>query len=951
MSGISTGVGAFSGINSAQLIEQLISIESRPKTLIQRRVVQIQSQQSIYLDLVNRMGSLKTAVTAFKSNNTFTRLATSSSDATVLTASADNTASPGSYQFIVDRLVSSQQMLSRGFASRDTGAVGMTSITFESARGRLDRDVSLSDLNGGDGVHRGKIVITDSANRAATIDLSKAATVNDVLQAINGNGTAAVTASVRDGKFVITDNANGTVRVENGTNSTTATSLGIAGTASGAIVGSSVYSLTNATALTSLNDGNGVDLKTASGTNAWNFAISIDRGSGPTEVRVNLSDVYSDNTTVTEGAVTSLGSALTRINAKLTDAGFTDVRAEISSDGQRIRIIDNGAGAGTSTISVSENGTGTTARDLGLTGNTTNGTLTGRKILAGMNSTLLSSLNGGAGIAGDGVLNFTARDGNAFSVTIDKNASLDEISRQIQTASGTGTNGRSRLTVSLNSKGTGLLITDNTGTTTSNLIVTGTVGNDSAAALGISTGATGVATTTVTGSNLQKQYISRNSLLSEINNGKGVGTGTFRITDGTGASATVTVGDTTRTLGDLIDLINSRGIAVTAKINANGDGIQIIERSGTTGTNKIKIADESGTVAKGLNISGEASAVGASNTLNGSYEKTVTFAVTDTLKQISDKINAAKVGVTSSIIRDGNGSTPYKLNLGADGTGTAGRFVVDSGTFDLGLSTTDMGNDARVFYGSSDASQAVLITNSSNSLAGVISGVTIDLKNTNANPVTLTVSRDTGSIETDVDNFIKAFNDLITRIDTLSKYDSETKKAGALLGDSTSQTLRQSLYAATRQTAIGNTSRYNSLVKVGVTVGSEGELKVDKAKLRAALADDPAAVEKLFTAKTLKPKSTDPNARVTADEYTELGAMGILERAVNRYTDSVEGTLTLRRKAMETQVLQLNKQIDAWDVRLASKRSNLEAQFRAMESAIGQLQTQQSSLSSIQSIG
>lgn len=951
MSGISTGVGAFSGINSAQLIDQLMQIESRGKTLIQRRVVQIQAQQSIYLDLANRLSSLKTSVTAFKSNNSFTRLATNSSDATVLTGSADATAAPGSYQFIVDRLVSSQQMLSRGFATRDTGAVGMTSITFETARGRLDRDVSLSDLNGGDGVRRGKIVITDSANRAATIDLSKAATVNDVLQAINGNGTAAVTASVRDGKFVITDNANGTVRVENGNNSTTATSLGIVGSASGSLVGSSVYSLNNATALSSLNDGNGVDLKTASGTAAWNFAISIDRGSGPTQVRINLSDVYSNDTTITEGAVTTLGGALTRINDKLAASGFTDVRAEISSDGQRLRIVDSGAGAGTSTITVTENGTGTAAKDLGLLGTTSNGTVTGRKILAGMNSTLLSSLNGGAGVSGDGVVNFRTRDGSTFNVTLDKNASLDEMMRQIQTASGTGTNGRARLSVSLNSKGTGLLITDNTGSTSSNLIITGTSGSDTAASLGISTGATGVASATVNGSNLQKRYISRSSLLSEINNGKGIGTGTFRITDGTGASATVTVNDSTRTLGDLMDLINSRGIAVTAQINANGDGLQIVERSGTTGTAKIKIADESGTVAKGLNISGEAAAVGSGNTLNGSFEKTVTFAATDTLKQVSEKINAAKVGVTASIIRDGNGSTPFKLNLGADGTGTAGRFIVDSGSFDLGLTTTDVGSDARVFFGSSDASQAVLITNSSNTLSGVVNGVTIDLKNTNANPVTLTVSRDSGSIETDVDNFIKSFNDLITRIDGLSKYDKDTKKSGALLGDTTSQTLRQTLFAATRQTAIGNTSRYNSLTKVGITVGSGGELKVDKAKLRAALADDPAAVEKLFTAKTLKPKSTDPNARDTGDEYTELGAMGIIERAIERYSDSVEGTLTLRRKAMETQVTQLNRQVDAWDVRLANKRSNLEAQFRAMESAIGQLQTQQSSLSSIQSIG
>ena len=47
-------------------------------------------------------------------------------------------------------------------------AIGATSFTFEGAQARLDRDVSLADLNGGQGIARGKISITDSAGHAAT---------------------------------------------------------------------------------------------------------------------------------------------------------------------------------------------------------------------------------------------------------------------------------------------------------------------------------------------------------------------------------------------------------------------------------------------------------------------------------------------------------------------------------------------------------------------------------------------------------------------------------------------------------------------------------------------------------------------------------------------------------------------------------------------------------------
>jgi flagellar hook-associated protein 2 len=160
MGGISTGTGIFSGINSSQIIEQLLSIESRPKLLAQQRIIQLQQQQAAYLDLNSKIGALKTASGAFRVNKVFQANSANSSDPNVLSATASTSATPGTYQFIVDRLVSSQQLLSRGFANSTTSGVNAGTFTFESALGRLDRDTSLAELNGGAGIQRGKIVIT-----------------------------------------------------------------------------------------------------------------------------------------------------------------------------------------------------------------------------------------------------------------------------------------------------------------------------------------------------------------------------------------------------------------------------------------------------------------------------------------------------------------------------------------------------------------------------------------------------------------------------------------------------------------------------------------------------------------------------------------------------------------------------------------------------------------------
>ncbi len=77
---------------------------------------------------------------------------------------------------------SAQQLLSQSFAADE--AIGAGSFTF-GAGGFVDQGISLDELNGGDGVQRGKIRITDRSGASAVIDLSFARTVDDVLDAIN----------------------------------------------------------------------------------------------------------------------------------------------------------------------------------------------------------------------------------------------------------------------------------------------------------------------------------------------------------------------------------------------------------------------------------------------------------------------------------------------------------------------------------------------------------------------------------------------------------------------------------------------------------------------------------------------------------------------------------------------------------------------------------------------
>ncbi|MFA6046728.1 MAG: flagellar filament capping protein FliD, partial [Phycisphaerales bacterium] len=939
-----------------------IAASSGPKTLAQGRKQELQFQQAAYLDINTRLSALRDAAKAFRENKTFQSKAASTTNSDAIKVSADNNASPGTYTFIVDRLVTTQQALSRGFANRDASPLGATAFTFEGSEARLDRDVNLSDLNNGEGVSRGKIVVTDRAGGVSTIDLSRTTTVNEVLEAINTNtGNARVTASVQDGKFVVKDASAGTgsLSITNATGYSTADSLGIAGTnAGGTINGSTVYALGSNTPLAALNDGRGVFVRNTIGDSVFNFQLNItDSGGGADLVNINVGDVYenqvqTDGSTKlvkTQGAVTTVQGVIDRINSAIGAAGVTDVVASIDSTNGRLAINDV---SGTHTVNVVE-GADSTAADLGLNVSPSPQSVQGKRIFAGLNATLARGLNGGSGLTGDGVLNFTLRDGTSFSTTVDTSGNLTDIFAQIQNASNSGSG--AKVSIGLDSNGTGIVVRDLT-TGSGSLQVSGTSGADTATSLKIA----GTSTTgTIQSGNLQRGYISRATLLSSLNDGQGIGSGKFRVTDALGNSQEFNVTSNTKTVGELLNLLNGSSVKVKFGLNANGDGIEAVEdtTSNPAGSVKIKIEDTDGTVAKSLNLAGTATGTGSDNKLDGSFERRVQFAVGDTLQQSIDKINAAGVGVSASLVQDGSGTTPFRIALNSKQSGAAGRFIIDTGGFDLGLQTLEKGQDSRVFYGSADASRAIAITSSTNTLDTVVQGLKLDLKTTSATPITVSVTSDTDTITAAVKSFITTFNTAITRIDGQTNYNTDTNRGGPLLGDSTALSLRAQLYTTLQSKAKGVSGQYQTLLDVGVKIGDGGTVSLDETKFRNALTTDFNSVASLFSARVqvddqqIDVPGTDGQVRVNnpnaGNTFSSLGLAGIFEQFANRYIDSTTGILTTVNKNLDDQIKLQTDRIGNFDDQLNRKRTTLQTQFTALESALAKLQTAQSSLGSL----
>ena len=68
MGTITTGVGLISGIDTANIIDQLIALEALGKIPIQNRITSLQNKQLALLDINARLLNLKNASASFRTD-------------------------------------------------------------------------------------------------------------------------------------------------------------------------------------------------------------------------------------------------------------------------------------------------------------------------------------------------------------------------------------------------------------------------------------------------------------------------------------------------------------------------------------------------------------------------------------------------------------------------------------------------------------------------------------------------------------------------------------------------------------------------------------------------------------------------------------------------------------------------------------------------------------------
>jgi flagellin-like hook-associated protein FlgL len=499
----------------------------------------------------------------------------------------------------VNQLFQTNVSGAEAFGALSTSVQGTTALT-----PTLTAQTPLADLNGGQGVPQGSIVVSDGAG-SSVVDLSGAATIGDVVADLEANPPAGRTVSVAitpTGLNVSLDSAGGgNLSITEANGGSTAASLGILSTAavgSGPIVGTSLHpTLTTTTPLSSLLGSAAQAVVSSTAANS-SFLVQANAngaaGNGYTVQFVDDGKVTAGNETVNVDP----GNQTITVDI---DSGSTTANNVIDALNNNAQFAANFT-AGLNPDDPGDTGVGVV--DLSATGTTSEGSGTQ------LDTSGLQIENGG----------------QTYDISFSGDKTVGDL---LNTLDGSG----AAVLAEINSSGTGINILSRLSGSDFSV---GENGGQTATQLGVRT-------------------LSGSTTLAQLNYGDGVQTATsgsdFIIQRPDGTQLAVSVGSDT-TIQDVIDTINNdpsnQGAnAVTASLNTAGNGITLSTNAPSNGSAVLSVVEENGSsAAQELGLVPAGQTQSGAPTINGS---TQTLVGTDTNPQETDSTFNALLRLQSAL--------------------------------------------------------------------------------------------------------------------------------------------------------------------------------------------------------------------------------------------------------------------------------------------------------------
>jgi flagellar hook-associated protein 2 len=311
--------------------------------------------------------------------------------------------------------------------------------------------------------------------------------------------------------------------------------------------------------------------------------------------------------------------------------------------------------------------------------------------------------------------------------------------------------------------------------------------------------------------------------------------------------------------------------------------------------------------------------VGTFTITNGSgTATTITTDGTETLSDVANTINSDNLGVTASVITDASGS---RLAVVASTSGSAANFTItSSGSTAYGFTQAAAGSNASLTV------DGITISSATNSVSGVIPGVTLSLLS--ADPgvnVSLGIAPNTSQIQTALQQFVTDYNQLVSDLGAQFTFSSSTGGEGVLASDSTVRNLQNQVLAALdyTYTPASGTTTVPNLTSLGISVDDNGKLSLNTSTLDSALQNNFSDVQSFFQGSSLN------------------GFANSLDQQLTSFISPADGAFTVDLQSMNGQIADLQNDINDFQTNyIAPLRTQLQADYSQAEIALQELPNQ-----------
>lgn len=317
----------------------------------------------------------------------------------------------------------------------------------------------------------------------------------------------------------------------------------------------------------------------------------------------------------------------------------------------------------------------------------------------------------------------------------------------------------------------------------------------------------------------------------------------------------------------------------------------------------------------------------------------------NSLQGLMEAINevSGETGVSASIINDGSDADNYHLVL--TGKDAATSFTVDDTFQDADGLDIDFNVSVRAAQLAVAYVDGIEVESKSNTLSGVIAGVTVNLNKVNDiitpasgddppvyETTTLNVEADTDALKEKISTFVSSYNEIMDWI--ASGYDETDESTAAddtdadtaeqslsfyLRGDATVNDIKRKLQGVLTD-AVGNSGSLQILSEIGISTQSDGTLQLNNTELDEALDAEFDDVVKLL-----------------AGENDIDGVMKKFNSYLIDTTSVADGMYAAKRDRYEGAVDRLDDQIAQKELLMDKIETRIRAQFNAMELLVSEL--------------